>query len=148
MSVIRLYDEDSDKMEGYERSLCEAALSIRPDDCTPHGSRGMGGITKHYGLASSRAVALIRLDERAKAVFSALYETDPSDLMCSWDAVAITGMDALRKRPLSHRICFLPHCLLPPLPLCVSIMPPPPLSLSLSLFCSSERVGCGGRALI
>ena len=62
VSVVRLYDEDSEEMDAYEQALSEAARSICQDGGTPHGSRGMGGITKHYGLASSKAVISARLD--------------------------------------------------------------------------------------
>ena len=41
-------------MDAYNQALSEAACSIHQDSGTPHGSRGMGGITKHYGLASSK----------------------------------------------------------------------------------------------
>ena len=41
-------------MDTYNQALSEAARSIHQDGRTPHGSRGMGGVTKHYGLASSK----------------------------------------------------------------------------------------------
>ena len=104
VSVVRLYDEDSEEMDAYKQALSEAARSICQDGGTPHGSRGMGGITKHYGLASSKAVVRARLDQRAKMVFSVLHGVDQRDLMCSWDAAAITGVDAGRSRPPSHRV--------------------------------------------
>ena len=41
-------------MDAYNQALSEVARSIRQDGGTLHGSRGMGGIRKHYGLASSK----------------------------------------------------------------------------------------------
>ena len=104
VSVVRLYDEDSEEMDAYEQALSEAARSIRQDGGAPHGSRGMGGITRHYGLASSKAIVRARLDQMAKMVFSVLHRVDQRDLMCSWDAATITGVDAGRSRPPSHRV--------------------------------------------
>ena len=37
-------------------------------------------------------------------VFSVLHGVDQRDLMCSWDAAAITGVDAGRSRPPSHQV--------------------------------------------
>ena len=39
----------------------------------PHGSTGMGGMTKLYGVASHKGIGHVSMDERAQAVHAKMY---------------------------------------------------------------------------
>ena len=97
--VVTLYAEDDPRAAAYEAGLDAAAASLRPDGGTAHGARGMGGITKTYGAGCHPGSARVRTDPRARAVRAAIYGLEPNDVFASWDAVAVLGTDAIRKKP-------------------------------------------------
>ena len=47
VSVVKLYDADSDTTQSYEHGIKKAFMEVRRDGGTPHGSKSMGGITRH-----------------------------------------------------------------------------------------------------
>lgn len=96
VTVVRLYDENDPIVEAYERGMDEVAAAARPDGGTPNGGRGMGGITKGYGVGCDDAVARVRMDARARAVHAKIYGVDAQEIMSGWDAAAILGTDAVR----------------------------------------------------
>lgn len=99
VAVVRLYDADDSQMEEYERGMDECAAMLRADGGTPHGGRGMGGITKPYGGACHPGVARVRLDPKARAVHAGIYGVASTDVCTGWDAVSILGTDAVRRAP-------------------------------------------------
>jgi hypothetical protein len=101
VTVVRLYS-DADAAV-FETGLNEVHRALRPDGGTPHGGRGMGGITKIYGAACHPAAATVRTDPRARAVHAALYGLSSEDVMSGWDAIVAVGTDAARKAPPTRR---------------------------------------------
>lgn len=99
VSVVTLYDADDPLLDDYERGMDECAVMLRTDGGTPHGGKGMGGITKGYGGACHPDVARVRLDSKARAVHAAVYGLASEDVCTGWDAVGILGTDAVRKAP-------------------------------------------------
>ena len=61
-SVIRLYDEHSEVAKADEQGVGAAFGMLGADGGTPPGARGMGGITKHCGVASHPHVARATLE--------------------------------------------------------------------------------------
>ena len=79
---------DADEMHPLQEAFDDLAKALRPDlPGAAHCARGIGGITKHFGAASTRASMEARLGDvglRAKEVFSTLFGTDR--LVVSMDA--------------------------------------------------------------
>ena len=71
-SVVKLYDPDSDTTQSYQDGITEAFMVVRRDGDTPHGRKSMGGITKHYRVASHPEVVRANLDDNAKQLFCEL----------------------------------------------------------------------------
>lgn len=97
VSIVRVVD-DARAAEIQDRTSHVPRL-LREDGGTPNGSRGMGGIAKGYGAACDPAVAEVRVMDEIRELFARVYDLAPSDIMSGWDAIAITGTDAGRKRP-------------------------------------------------
>jgi hypothetical protein len=99
VAVVKLYDSDDPTPNLYENAMNECATMLRADGGTPHGSRGMGGITKRFGAGSHPGVARARLDPKARLVHASIYGVPTQDVCTGWDAVGILGTDAVRKSP-------------------------------------------------
>ena len=101
VAVVRLYPEDHPLMEEYEKGMDDALRAVCEEGGTPNGGRGMGGITKPYGLGCHEGVARVRMDPRARVVHASIYGVD--DVTSGWDAAGVLGTDAMRK-PFPRRM--------------------------------------------
>lgn len=96
VSIARVVSDE--RAEVIERSTSHIPSSLRDDGGTPHGAKGMGGITKTYGAACDPTVAQVRVMGEIRTLFASLFGLDSEGVMSGWDAVALTGMDATRTK--------------------------------------------------
>ena len=96
VSIVRVVDDE--RASAIEENTSHVRTLLREDGGTPHGCRGMGGITKRYGAACDPSVAEVRVMEETQTLFAHLYGVETHEVMSGWDAVAITGNDAGRER--------------------------------------------------
>lgn len=97
VSIVRVIDDE--RAAEVQARTAHVPSLLREDGGTPNGSRGMGGIAKAYGAACDPAVAEVRVMDEIRDLFATVYGLAPPDVMSGWDAIAITGTDAGRKRP-------------------------------------------------
>ena len=97
VTIVRVVDDE--RAAEIEQRTSHVRTLLREDGGTPHGSRGMGGISKGYGAACDPSVAEVRVMDEIQALFAHLYGVENRDVMSGWDAIAITGNDAGRDRP-------------------------------------------------
>lgn len=96
VTVVRVVDDE--RAAEIEQRTSHVRTLLREDGGTPHGARGMGGISKGYGAACDPSVAEVRLMDEIQTLFAGLYGVETSEIMSGWDAIAITGNDAGRDR--------------------------------------------------
>lgn len=94
VTLVQLYQPDDPTVLQYLENLNTVMARVKPGGGTANGAKNMGGITKSYGGTCTEEVWTIRLDPRAKEIYSHLYPGLELNVGC--DAYVGLEDDAVR----------------------------------------------------
>ena len=94
VTLVQLYKPDDTKVLQYLKNLNTVMARVKPGGGTANGAKSMGGITKSYGGTCTEEVWNIRLDPKAKEIYTHLYPGMKLNVGC--DAYVGLENDAVR----------------------------------------------------